>query len=225
MTNSSATQSPRLTAAKLVDRLRRQIQLGELAPGEWLREARLCAEHGIGRSTVREALRVLAEDGLVRFERFRGACVAQATLVEMFDMFEVRAALFGVVARFVCFRGSDELIKEVQTKIVRLIADAVNLTPPADRVRLGIEVVALMSTVAGEDTRKMMFASNRKARWQYSFMGLAESPGGTGPMEAWRLLSEALGRRDANAAAEQARQVIYFMQQEVTRVMVARGLA
>ncbi len=53
--------------------LRLQIQRSELAPGEWLREARLCSEFGVGRSIVRRALRTLADDGLIELEENRGA--------------------------------------------------------------------------------------------------------------------------------------------------------
>ncbi|HWU95662.1 MAG TPA: GntR family transcriptional regulator, partial [Sphingomonas sp.] len=43
-------------ADDLAHALRLQIQKSELAPGEWLREARLCSEFGVGRSIVRRAL-------------------------------------------------------------------------------------------------------------------------------------------------------------------------
>ena len=41
------------TAVEVTERLRHQIQEGLLSPGEWLREARLCEEFGVGRSIVR----------------------------------------------------------------------------------------------------------------------------------------------------------------------------
>ena len=53
------------TAVEVTERLRHQIQEGLWSPGEWLRETRLCAEFGVGRSIVRRALGNLADDGLV----------------------------------------------------------------------------------------------------------------------------------------------------------------
>jgi DNA-binding FadR family transcriptional regulator len=64
-----------LSAAQVSDQLREQIHRGELGPGEWLREARLCAEFEVGRSIARRALRNLAEDGLVVLEAHHRASV------------------------------------------------------------------------------------------------------------------------------------------------------
>jgi hypothetical protein len=77
---------------------------------------------------------------------------------------------------------------------------------------------------ASPDAQAMIASIHRKARWQYSYIGLAESPGGVGPVDHWRALGEALRVRDAEAAADAARKTIYWMQSEVTRVMIARGL-
>src|SRR6185369_15465120 len=84
------------SAAEVAERLRHQIQEGLWSPGEWMREARLCAEFNVGRSIVRRALGSLADDGLVILEANRGACVTATTLQEVFDLYELRAGLYGV---------------------------------------------------------------------------------------------------------------------------------
>ena len=72
------------TADDIAHALRQKIQKSELAPGEWLREARLCGEFGVGRSIVRRALRTLADDGLIELEENRGARVSATTAEEVF---------------------------------------------------------------------------------------------------------------------------------------------
>jgi len=221
--HGSAEASKDRPAARGIARsLRDRIQAGQLKPGEWLRENRLTEELNTGRSTVREALRLLEMDGLVEIEKFRGARVTAPTLYEMFDLFEVRAALFGLVARFACFRAADADIAEIVRRIHGLAEVADGLTPEG-RVNEGIAIGSLISEHASRDARDMMAASHRKARWHFSYLGLSENRSAEGPHANWLNLAAALSARDADAAANSARRIIYFMQQEVTKALVARG--
>ncbi|MGN2393630.1 GntR family transcriptional regulator, partial [Pelomicrobium sp. G1] len=61
-------------------RLRDMIIQGELAPGARLNERVLCQQLGISRTPLREALKVLATEGLVELLPNRGAVVTQLTL-------------------------------------------------------------------------------------------------------------------------------------------------
>src|ERR1700742_4864926 len=112
------------TAVEVAERLRHQIQEGLWQPGEWLREARLCEEFKVGRSIVRRALGNLADDGLVVLEPNRGASVTVTTLQEVFDLYELRAGLYGVAARFACIRASATLMAEILQKADVLLADS-----------------------------------------------------------------------------------------------------
>src|ERR1700744_1515618 len=159
----------RRSAREVASALRRRIQAGQLKPGEWLREIRLAEELNAGRSAIREALRYLEQDGLVELERFRGARVTTPTLYEMFDLFEVRAALFGLVTRFACFRASDADLREIIERIERLGSDA-DRTTAEERVNEGVEIGPLISRHATRDAREMMAASHRKARWHFSYL-------------------------------------------------------
>ena len=219
---SADASKGRRAARDIARNLRGRIQAGTLKPGEWLREIRLAEELNTGRSAVREALRLLELDGLVELEKFRGARVTAPTLYEMFDLFEVRAALFGLVARFACFRASDADIAEIVRRIHKL-AQGVEKTTPEERVNEGVAIGALIGLHASRDAREMMAASHRKARWHFSYLGLAESQGSQGPLSDWLELAQALTARNAEAAANSARRIIYFMQQEVTKALVARG--
>lgn len=62
---------------QLADRLRASITNGEYQPGDPLpTEMRLCSEHGVSRHTAREALRILADDGLIERRQGAGSIVA-----------------------------------------------------------------------------------------------------------------------------------------------------
>lgn len=75
------------------------IVTGALTPGTKLDEAGLCDRFGVSRTPVREALRFLAERGLVELIRNRGAFVAELSVPRLIEMFAVMAELEGMAGR------------------------------------------------------------------------------------------------------------------------------
>ena len=74
-------------------RLREAILSGELAPGEKIVEEQLCAKFGFSRAPLREALRLLTQQGLVEHLPRRGSRVAQWSPVDVLQLFELRHVL------------------------------------------------------------------------------------------------------------------------------------
>jgi DNA-binding GntR family transcriptional regulator len=212
------------TAAEVAERLRHQIQEGLWSPGEWLREARLGEEFKVGRSIVRRALGELAKDGLVVLEPNRGASVTVTSLQEVFDLYELRAGLYGVAARFACIRAPAGLMAEILEKSDKLIADSEGGARADELIHQSEAVFSLMAECASADAQSMIASVRRKTRWHWSYMGLAESEYPQGVFSHWRIMRAGLAARDAAKAAEGARGILYFMQSEVARLMLARGL-
>ncbi|MEO6828042.1 MAG: GntR family transcriptional regulator [Microbacteriaceae bacterium] len=73
--------------------IRSQILSGEQAGGQWLRESELAASIGVSRTPVREALRQLAAEGLVRHERNRGVQVQSWTFADLEDAYTLRSRI------------------------------------------------------------------------------------------------------------------------------------
>ncbi|GAD21116.1 GntR family transcriptional regulator [Acidovorax sp. MR-S7] len=80
------------------ERLREQIFAGELAPGAFLDEAALCERLAVSRTPLREALKVLVAEGLLRHEPRRGCFVAEITERDVQEIFPVIALLEGRAA-------------------------------------------------------------------------------------------------------------------------------
>lgn len=76
-------------------KLRERIFAGQLAPGGFIDEPSLCAELAISRTPLREALKVLTAEGLVRHEPRRGCFVSQVTEQDLDEIFPVIALLEG----------------------------------------------------------------------------------------------------------------------------------
>lgn len=84
-----------------VDRLREAIVIGHFKPGERLVETKISTELGISRAPLREALRVLASDGLVQIKQNRGTYVVSPSGEELENMVLARAITEGVAARLI----------------------------------------------------------------------------------------------------------------------------
>lgn len=80
---------------EVATRLRERIFAGELAPGSFIDEPALCAELSISRTPLREALKVLTAEGLLRHEPRRGCFVNQITEQDLDEIFPVIALLEG----------------------------------------------------------------------------------------------------------------------------------
>jgi DNA-binding GntR family transcriptional regulator len=99
---------------EVVARLRDLIVEGELAPGERVPERELCERFGISRTPLREALKVLAADGLVELQHHRGATVSQLNVAAIDDMFQVMEALESLAGELAGARASDAQIAAIR---------------------------------------------------------------------------------------------------------------
>ena len=80
---------------QVAERLRNRIYAHELAPGAWIDEQALAQEYGISRTPMREALKVLAAEGLVQLKPRRGCYVTELSERDLDEIFPVMALLEG----------------------------------------------------------------------------------------------------------------------------------
>ncbi len=104
--------------------LRAQIFAGTLAPGSFLDEVALCARLEISRTPLREALKVLTSEGLLRHEPRRGCFVSEVTEQDLDDIFPVIALLEGRCAFEAARNASDADLAELETLHQRLNSHA-----------------------------------------------------------------------------------------------------
>jgi DNA-binding GntR family transcriptional regulator len=107
---------------QVAERLRARIFAHELAPGAWVDEQALADEFGISRTPMREALKVLASEGLVVLKPRRGCYVAQMSERDLDEIFPVLALLEGRVAEEATRRlaGADfQRLEKIQADLER----------------------------------------------------------------------------------------------------------
>jgi DNA-binding GntR family transcriptional regulator len=99
---------------RAVDRLRDLIIHGELAPGERVAEVELSQALGISRTPLREALKLLAAEGLVDIQPHRGARVAAMQPREVKELFEVVSALERLAAELAASRMNESELRRLR---------------------------------------------------------------------------------------------------------------
>ncbi|TDV72745.1 GntR family transcriptional regulator [Pseudomonas sp. LP_7_YM] len=98
----------------VVEHLRTFITEGVLAPGIKLNERELCETLGISRTPLREALKVLAVEGLIEINPNRGATVARMSELDIRETFELMSGMEAFAGELACERITAEEIDEIK---------------------------------------------------------------------------------------------------------------
>lgn len=106
---------PRALYTEVAELLRQRIFSRELSPGSWIDELKLAEEYGISRTPLREALKVLATEGLVTMKVRRGAYVTEMSDSDLADVYHLLALLETDAAEIVALKATEAQLKELQS--------------------------------------------------------------------------------------------------------------
>jgi DNA-binding GntR family transcriptional regulator len=120
-----------ILAEQIAKQLRRDILRGKLPPGSSIKERDNAAEMGVSRTPMREAIRILAKEGLVRLRPSRSPIVAQPDFKEVADQAEVLIALEKLAGELACKHATDEDLARI-AGIVDHMAEHFGTTDPLD---------------------------------------------------------------------------------------------
>ena len=111
-----ARLKPRPLYEEVAELLRQRIfapRPNDLEPGSWIDEMKLSAEYGISRTPLREAIKVLAAEGLVTMKMRRGAYVTEVNEKDLRDVFHLMAVLEADAAGVVAQSATDQQLQEL----------------------------------------------------------------------------------------------------------------
>lgn len=188
-------------AERVADILRDRVVRGALAPGDRIVERRLCAELNVSRTPMREALKLLAQDGLVEISKNRGARVAAYGAAEATDLFDVIGVLESLAAERFCVTAAAAQLQALEALHARMLAThrARALDQYFD---LNSQIHDLIVDGSGNpvliESRRRLIIRARRGRYM-AIMDRARWNQAVGEHEA---LMDTLRRRDAGAAAE-----------------------
>jgi len=113
-------------AEQIASQLAEMIVMGEYQPGDRVHEMAVSSQFEVSRGPVREALRLLENEGLVTILPRRGAVVTDLSTDEVRDIFEIRSVLFGLAARRVAEMNDPEMLVQLEERVnhLAMLSDA-----------------------------------------------------------------------------------------------------
>lgn len=197
----------------IAKQLRREILDGVHPPGAWLREQHLAERFGVSRGPIREALRLLAEERLVESEPFRGARVARLTPEEIVEIFELRATLFALAARFAAERAPDRALEAFRREIDKMAVMADRGATPFDLVAQGGKATSIITEHCGApDVQAMLRQVVRKSQWHYTQLGISTFAAASRAARYWQEVARLLVARKPEEAERAVRRVLSFIE-------------
>lgn len=200
---------------RVAERLRERIVAHTLAPGSWIDEQALTAELGISRTPLREALKVLAAEGLVTMKLRRGAYVTEVSERDLAEVFHLLALLESDAAAAVAQQASDEEIAELAAlhrQLESTVHDRDAFFAANERFHMRL------LEIAGNRWRNQMVADLRKVMKLYRHHSLFKQGRLEASLKEHRRLMAALKARNAPLAQQ-------LMQQHLAQGKAAATIA
>jgi DNA-binding GntR family transcriptional regulator len=111
---SALSLAPRALYEEVAELVRQRIFAREMEPGSWIDELRIAEALGISRTPLREALKVLAAEGLVTMKVRRGAYVTEVSDKDLRDVYHLLALLESDAARVVTQNASAAQMAQIE---------------------------------------------------------------------------------------------------------------
>jgi DNA-binding GntR family transcriptional regulator len=140
---------PRALYEEVAEALRERIFSGGLKPGDWVDELALAEEFGISRTPLREAIKVLAAEGLITMKLRRGAYVTEVESQELSEIYHLMALLESDAAATVAAQASPADLADLEQLHRTLEASA------------GKDIARFFSANEAFHMRLLQLASNR----------------------------------------------------------------
>lgn len=202
--------APNGTAASLAVRLRQAILNGRYMPGDQMPEIALAEEFGVSRTPIREALKLLENEGLVDIRPRVGTFVRVPTRREIVEMFQLKEALEGLGAGLMARRGEVPQLELLR----RNVHDSEAALAAGDRDTYAALVHEFHATIMrGADNTKLLahyeLLMNQLAYHRLVLDSISTPGRHEASTHEHRLVLEAIESKDAVAADAQMRAHVY----------------
>lgn len=219
--NTPRLQPIRLDAYKplreiVSDALRQAIRDGLLPPGERLMEIPLAEELGVSRTPIREAIRILEQEGLVVMIPRRGTYVADMSLKDVTEVFELRSILEELAAELAAERITNEEIEALEQHLVE-IGNYMNENNLDKVVQADILFHEILYKASRNDRLVEMINNLREQTLRFRTLSMSQTGRLAKTWDEHRQLVEAISDRDV----ERARQIARIHMEESEKTLLA----
>jgi DNA-binding GntR family transcriptional regulator len=195
-TFSPASLTPTLPL-QIADRIGVAIVEEKFVPGERLKEVDLAAAFGVSRASVREALRILENRGLVRILPQRGAQVTLLSLSELESLFEIRAVLLGLASRHAARHFVASCRKALDSRLRALAAARAD---PRAYARASAALVATIAELSRNAQLAQLLEGFAQRIGRYTILGLASQTRRDRSLANWKKALQAIRANDEEIA-------------------------
>ena len=151
------------------EELKREILVGEIAPGTRMMEIELADEMGVSRTPVREAIRKLEKEGLVTIEPRKGAYASDVSIKDMVDVLEVREDLEAMAAAMAAQKvNKDE--KQALIEATMEYKEAVESERTEDIIRCDEKFHQLIVNYSGNKTLIQLFSQVQELALRFRYL-------------------------------------------------------
>ena len=200
---SAVTLTPRALYEEVAELLRQRIFNQELAPGAWIDELKLAEAYGISRTPLREALKVLAAEGLITMKVRRGAYVTEVSERDLTDVYHLLSLLESDAAATVAATATDAQLAELQALHAQLEAALKPSRPNyAGFLTLNIAFHTRLLEIANNRWRTQMVSDLRKIMKLKGHSSLFREPRARESLREHDALMKAIAARDAPGAMQ-----------------------
>ena len=209
---------------RVVETIRNAILDFSFKPGDRLIERELCEDIGVSRTSVREALRHLESEGLVRNIPNKGPIVADITYDEAMEIYEVREAMEGLAVKIFTERASDEQIKALQECFAR----AESLVRQGDMAGYFVECTELMNIIFAGSGNAIAHEIIVRLKARVALLRTLGMSDSTRPVESLDEFSDivaAIARRDPLAARNACESHVRKAAKAVLNIIERKALA
>ncbi|NSW92228.1 MAG: GntR family transcriptional regulator [Firmicutes bacterium] len=187
--------------------LREAIIMGELKPGERLMEVQLAEKMGVSRTPVREAIRKLELEGLVKMVPRKGAHVAKLSVKDIMDVLEVRASLDGLATALAAERITDDELRELK-HVQNQFENYVEKDNLQGIIKKDVEFHDVIYRASKNDRLIQIVNNLREQVYRFRVIYLKDLSSTKEVIREHMEIYEAIMRKDANAAREAAKRHI-----------------
>ena len=194
--------APRALYEEVAELLRQQIFNRALEPGSWIDELKIADEYGISRTPLREALKVLAAEGLVTMKVRRGAYVTEVNEKDLSDVYHLLSLLESDAAGVVAARATTDQLKELQdlhAELEAAVADRERFFAVNERFHMRV------LEISDNRWRSQMVADLRKVMKHNRHNSLLKSGRIQESLAEHRAVMAALAARDADTTVQNMR--------------------
>ena len=198
---------PRALYEEVAELLRQRIFNRELAPGGWIDELKIAKDYGISRTPLREALKVLATEGLVTMKVRRGAYVTEVSEQDLNEVYHLLSLLESDAAGVVAAKATDAQLDELKALHQQL--EATVRPSKTDREKffeLNERFHMTLLKIANNRWRDQMVADLRKVMKLNRHHSLFKAGRIEDSLAEHRAVMAALAARDASLSAQRMRE-------------------